>query len=121
MTEVAGVASQEALARPVIWQRERAVRLASAGLFILRRLAFGVVILLAIAFLSFLGLEMARGTDFRPAVGYAAASTVAYMGQLVQGNLGYTQPGTVASCPCRSRRSWGLRWPRAWACWDSPC
>jgi len=43
------------------------------GAFVLRRLAFGAVVLLAVIFLSYVGLSMARGEAFYPALGAALA------------------------------------------------
>jgi peptide/nickel transport system permease protein len=76
-------------------------RQAAAGtaLFILQRLAFGALVLGSITFLSFLGLEMARGTDLGPAVVYAVDSSLHYLGQLLQGDLGYTQAGSISFLP----------------------
>ena len=55
--------------------------------------------LLAVIVLSYLGLEMARGTDFWTASRHTARSTVAYVGRLIQGDLGSSAAGSVASRP----------------------
>ncbi|MEA3334423.1 MAG: ABC transporter permease subunit [Chloroflexota bacterium] len=63
--------------------------------FLLRRLLFGTVILGAITFLTFWGLEMARGTSLATAISDAIEMSLAYLGNLLQGNLGLTEPGTL--------------------------
>ncbi len=52
------------------------------------RLAFAVTTLLIIIFLSFFGLDMARGTSFFPALKDGAVATINYLGRLATGNLG---------------------------------
>jgi len=54
---------------------------------------------LAIILLSYLGLEMARGTDFWAASGHAVRSTAAYLGRLVRGDLGLSAAGSVTRVP----------------------
>ncbi len=61
--------------------------------FILQRLAFGVVVILFIIFFSYFGLEMASGTPFTPAFRQAIPSTIAYIQNLLHGDLGYTNIG----------------------------
>ncbi len=53
-----------------------------------KKLAFAVITLLIIIFLSFFGLDMARGTDFLPAVGHGVTDTANYLGRLATGDLG---------------------------------
>ena len=53
-----------------------------------RKLGFAAINLLIIIFLSFFGLDMARGTEFLPAVANGATSTVSYLGRLATGDLG---------------------------------
>ena len=55
--------------------------------------------LVVIVFISFLGLDMARGADFSRALPYAAESTVVYFGNLLHGNLGYTTAGSITLRP----------------------
>lgn len=64
-----------------------------------QRLAFGIVVLLVIAYLSFFGLEMARGTSFNAALLDGVEKTIAYLGKLVQGDLGVTAAGSVTLRP----------------------
>ena len=64
--------------------------------FILRRLLFGLIILLAIIFLSYFGLNMARGMDFSEAVVVAVTDTVSYISRLFQGELGTTTGGAIS-------------------------
>ena len=56
--------------------------------FIAGRLGFAAATLLIILFLSFFGVDMARGTDFGAAVGHGATRTVAYLGRMARGDLG---------------------------------
>jgi peptide/nickel transport system permease protein len=64
-----------------------------------RRLVFGIVVLLVIAYLSFFGLEMARGTAFNAALLGGVEKTVTYLGRLVHGDLGLTVAGSVTLRP----------------------
>jgi ABC-type dipeptide/oligopeptide/nickel transport system permease component len=68
-------------------------------LFVAQRLAFGVVVLIAITFLTFLGLDMARGESFQAAVVYAGESLLAYLANLMRGDLGMTTAGSVTLRP----------------------
>ena len=63
-------------------------RILAALRFVASRLLYAAVTLLLIIFLSFFGLEMARGAGFSPALGHGLTSTVDYIGRLVQGDLG---------------------------------
>jgi len=67
--------------------------------FILLRLAFGAFVLLAIIFLSYVGLDMARGSAFSPAVVQAGGKTVAYLTKLAQGDLGLSTAGSITKRP----------------------
>ncbi len=67
--------------------------------FLLPKLAFGALVLLAITFLSFLGLDMAGGLPFAQALTQAASKSAAYLGHLLQGNPGLTAAGTIAGLP----------------------
>jgi len=62
---------------------------------IAQRLAFGALVLVTIAFLSHLGLSMAQGTAFQPALAQAASKTLAYLGWLARGDLGLSAAGSV--------------------------
>ena len=68
-------------------------------LFVGQRLAFGLLVLLAIIYLAYLGLDMAGGTPLGPAVREAFARTVAYVGRLAQGDLGLTSAGSDTALP----------------------
>jgi peptide/nickel transport system permease protein len=78
--------------------KPRSAWLDSLGLlsFILRRLLFGLIILLAIIFLSYFGLNMARGMEFGEATVDAFADTWSYITRLLQGDLGTTTAGAVS-------------------------
>ena len=65
------------------------------GVFIARRLLFGAIVLLVIIFVSFLGLDMARGATISQGLSYALESTVAYVNTLLHGSLGNTSAGSV--------------------------
>ena len=69
--------------------------LLSIGTFAAQRLLFGLVVLLAISFLSYMGLEMARGTPLRGALAHALQRTVFYLGRLSRGDLGMSAAGGV--------------------------
>lgn len=73
--------------------------LVSLVTFAVRRLAFGLVVLLAIIFLSYLGLGMARGTPFYPALGTSLIKTGEYLGQLARGEMGLSVAGSVTNAP----------------------
>ena len=64
--------------------------LRTASLFILQRLALGSLVLLAIIFISYLGFIMVGQTPAGEALPEAASRTVAYVGRLLQGDLGST-------------------------------
>ncbi|MFQ5595719.1 MAG: ABC transporter permease subunit, partial [Anaerolineae bacterium] len=66
---------------------------------LVRRLLFGALALLAIIFLTFFGLDMARGTVFRAALVRAASKTPAYLGRLAEGDLGLTAAGSITLRP----------------------
>jgi len=69
------------------------------GALVLQRLAFGALVLLSIVFLSHLGLAMARGTPFHPALSQAASKTLAYLGRLAHGDLGLSAAGSITLRP----------------------
>ena len=66
---------------------------------ILQRLAFGLVVLLAIIYLTYLGLDMARGAEFNEAVRGAIPQTIQYVGNLLRGDLGVTTAGSITVLP----------------------
>ncbi len=63
---------------------------ANAMAFVIPRLLFAALVLLAIIFFTYLGLDMASGTDFWPAVQEAVPNTIEYLQGLLQGDLGTT-------------------------------
>ncbi|MEJ2558707.1 MAG: ABC transporter permease subunit [Anaerolineae bacterium] len=67
--------------------------------FVAQRLAFGALVLVVIIFLSHLGLGMARGISIYPASARAASKTLAYLGRLVQGDLGMSEAGSLTLLP----------------------
>ena len=64
-----------------------------------KRLLLGLVTIIAIIFLSYLGLDMARGTDFQSAFSMAVTSTGIYLGRLMTGDLGYTAKSSFSLLP----------------------
>ncbi|MEJ2012124.1 MAG: ABC transporter permease subunit [Anaerolineales bacterium] len=66
---------------------------------ILQRLAFGAVVLVSIAFLSHLGLAMARGLGFDDALTRALSETIRTFGNIVSGNLGVSTSATSTLNP----------------------
>ena len=74
-------------------------KLASVAAFITQRVGFGLLVLLSIIFLSYLGLDMARGRGFYPALGQAGESTVTYLGRLLHGELGLSSAGSITRRP----------------------
>lgn len=85
-------------APPVPWT-ERYQHQVGLAVFIGKRLAFGLLVLAVIVFVSFLGLEMARGADLSQAFPYAVKSSLAYFDNLLHGNLGYTRAGSLTRLP----------------------
>ncbi len=67
--------------------------------FALQRLGFGVLVLLFIIFLTYLGLDMAGGTEFAPALTGAVPKTGAYLARLFAGDLGLTTAGSDTLLP----------------------
>ena len=56
--------------------------------FVVQRLAFGLLVLLAIIFLTYFGLDMARGMTLAASLTQAIPKTVQYLGHLLVGDLG---------------------------------
>jgi peptide/nickel transport system permease protein len=69
----------------------------SLATFIGRRLAFGVVVLLAVIYLTYFGLALVRDTPFLTATGQAGVQTGHYLVRLSQGDMGITRQGGVGS------------------------
>jgi len=75
-------------------QRRREM-LIGIGAFVARRLAFGAIVLLAIIFLSYLGLDMARGTGLETALRNSASDTLQYIARLARGQLGRSVAASI--------------------------
>ncbi len=73
--------------------------LISTAAFVVQRLLFGGLVLIAIIFLSYLGLSMARGQAFAPAVSQSVPKTFGYLGRLINGELGVSQAASVTQVP----------------------
>ncbi|MEZ4657090.1 MAG: ABC transporter permease subunit [Caldilineaceae bacterium] len=69
------------------------------ALLVLRKITFGALVLLLIIYLSFFGLDMARGGAFFTAAAEAAVRTQAYVLNLAAGNLGVGMAATSANNP----------------------
>ncbi|UCC50389.1 MAG: ABC transporter permease subunit [Anaerolineaceae bacterium] len=69
-------------------------------LFLGQRLLYSALVLLAIIFLTYFGLTMARGTSFGESLQEAVVNSVEYVGRLLQGDLGMA---TAASSDVRPR------------------
>lgn len=67
--------------------------------FAAQRLVFGALVLVAIIFLGYLGLGMAQGVAFYPALGRSASETIEYLGRLARGELGLSAAGSVTAVP----------------------
>ena len=68
---------------PVAW-----TRVTGFAVFTARRLAFGILVLLTVVYLSFLGLGMARGSALQDAIRASASDTLEYVARLAHGDLG---------------------------------
>jgi ABC-type dipeptide/oligopeptide/nickel transport system permease component len=66
---------------------------------ILQRLVFGAVVLVSIAFLSHLGLAMARGLGFDDSLARAVSETLRTFGNIVSGDLGVSTSATSTLNP----------------------
>ena len=64
-----------------------------------KRLLLGILTIIAIIYLSYLGLDMARGTDFQSAAVMAVNSTGSYISMLVKGDLGMTAESSFSLLP----------------------
>ncbi len=67
--------------------------------FLGQKLGFGVAVLLSIIYLSYLGLDMARGTPFGSALVVSLTKTGDYLARLTRGDLGFTQAGVFTGLP----------------------
>lgn len=86
--------SEPAIRRP----RQHGILIGTA-VFVVQRLFFGGLVLVAIIFLSYLGLGMARGQAFTPAVSQSIPKTFDYLVRLVNGELGLSQAASVTLVP----------------------
>jgi len=66
---------------------------------IIKRLAFGLLILVLIGYLSYLGLDMARGKNLAEASWSAVDKTITYFSMLAQGDLGMTAANSLSLRP----------------------
>lgn len=86
--------------KPSVLQKSSKITpLFSLFAFLSQRLIFGAFVLLSIIFLSYLGLEMASGTEFGPAALESLPKTKEYIGSLLQGDLGLTTAGSNTLVP----------------------
>ncbi|MFN2133105.1 MAG: ABC transporter permease subunit [Anaerolineae bacterium] len=68
--------------------------------FVTQRLAFALTVLVAIIYLSYLGLDMAGGTGLHKAAGLALARTADWLRQAVlAGDLGLSHAGSATALP----------------------
>lgn len=67
--------------------------------FIGRRLLFGIAVLLAIIYLAYFAFAAAQGTSTAESLLQAASETGGYVAGLLQGDLGMSQPASVAFRP----------------------
>ena len=76
--------------------KKKSMRIAVPDIFtfLFQRVAFGMLVLLSIIFLSYLGLDMASGTEFGPAILASLPKTWEYIGHLLEGDLGLTTAGS---------------------------
>jgi peptide/nickel transport system permease protein len=68
-------------------------------IFIGRRMLFGIAVLLAIIYLAYFAFAAAQGTSTSEALLQAASETGGYVAGLLQGDLGVSQPASVAFRP----------------------
>ncbi len=61
-----------------------------------QRFGFMLLVLLALIYLTYLGLELARGAPLAPTMSLALTRSAVYAGDLLQGDLGQTAPGAVS-------------------------
>ncbi len=80
--------SQVSTERSRLISRRQKERLQDLLAFLGGKLLFGIILLLAIIYLVFLGLGMARGNAFRPTLAVALGDTLYYLRQLARGELG---------------------------------
>jgi peptide/nickel transport system permease protein len=81
--------------------------------FIGQRLAFGILVLLFVIFLSYLGIDMAGGTPLGPALSDALSSSASYIGRLFLGDMGLTTAGSDTLLPLPVTEVLAERLPRS--------
>ena len=84
---------------PTSQKNDNQIPLSSNLIFLGQRLLFGIIVLLSIIFLSYLGLDMAGGTKLGTALLRALSNTWQYLGHLFQGDLGLTTAGSNTLVP----------------------
>jgi hypothetical protein len=80
--------SDSAKSKDVPKDSERTTILGAVLFLAGKRLLLGLVTIITIIFLSYLGLDVARGTDCQSAVIMEATSTRIYLSRLMTGDLG---------------------------------
>lgn len=80
-------------------QQEQWEMLVGVSSLLLRRLFFGSIVLVAIAYLSHFGLAMARGMGFEEALGRAVPDAFFSLGRVITGDLGLSFSATSTLNP----------------------
>jgi len=81
--------------------------------FIGQRLVFGLLVLLFIIFLSYLGIDMAGGTPLGPALSNSLTQSASYIGRLFVGDMGLTTAGSNTLIPLPVTEVLAERLPRS--------
>jgi peptide/nickel transport system permease protein len=68
----------------------------AVAIFAGQRLLFGLFVLLAIIYLTYVAFALAQGANLPTALVESLGSTLTYIGNLLQGNLGLSQPRSAA-------------------------
>ncbi len=92
-------APEKSLPTPTPVPARRPSKLMGVFAFLGQKFSFGAAVLLSIIYLSFLGLDMARGTSFSSALVMSFTKTGGYLLRLVRGDLGFTQAGVFTGLP----------------------
>jgi ABC-type antimicrobial peptide transport system permease subunit len=80
-------------------QQEQWEMLVGVSSLLLRRLFFGSIVLVAIAYLSHFGLAMARGVGFEEALARAVPDAFSSLGRVITGDLGLSTSATSTLNP----------------------
>jgi ABC-type dipeptide/oligopeptide/nickel transport system permease component len=110
MTEPAAAPSAQQESPPKASSKRRS--LGDILSFVAQRLLFGVLVLLFIIFLSYLGIDMASGTPLGPAISQALPRSATYIGRLFQGEMGMTPAGSDTLVPLPVTQVLAERLPR---------